>query len=140
MTRHSNYGQWFWRTRRRVVLLYSLLLMTAPIHAGAQTQRCGWLNFGFNAMKPDEIAFQDSERIWRIVKNAGKWPLIRQSDMYPNTQPSYTYAGVRADDYLTCMCLTVEAGDDGSITKMSRAHLIPISRCLNDRKLWQPSD
>jgi hypothetical protein len=58
----------------------------------------------------------------------------------PEYSPSDTYTDVRADDYLTCMCLTVEASDDARITKANHIHLIPISHCLNDRKLWQPPD
>jgi hypothetical protein len=88
MTTHSNRGEWFCRAREATLLLYSysLLLLAAPVDAGAQTQRCGWIDFGFNSMKSDEIAFHDSERIWRLSRNAGTWPLIRQSDMYPNTR------------------------------------------------------
>ncbi|WP_174956441.1 MULTISPECIES: DUF4087 domain-containing protein [Burkholderia] len=119
-------------------MLYSALVLMCPIHADASGDRCGWLDLSRNSSKNNAIEFHDSERIWMVDREAGQWPLIRQSDMYPNTTKSYTYPSVREEDYLTCACMVFESVDGGDVTKMRRARLIPIDRCLRDKNLWQP--
>ncbi|KVL21548.1 hypothetical protein [Burkholderia sp. MSMB1826] len=130
--------KWVFRMRKWIAVSCSALVSMGPIHADASGDRCGWLDLSQSTVKRDAIEFHDSERIWLVNRDAGQWPLIRQSDMYPNRAASYAHSDVREEDQLTCACMAFESVDGGVVSKMRRARLIPIERCLNDRNLWQP--
>ncbi|KER70467.1 hypothetical protein HR51_18225 [Burkholderia cepacia] len=63
---------------------------------------------------------------------------MRSTTQHPYTTKSYTDSSVHEEDYLTCACMVFESVDGGDVTKMRRARLVPIDRCLHDKNLWQP--
>lgn len=137
---HDSRWRFVLRRRQWCAVSCAALVLTGPAAAHASGDRCGWLDLSSSGARENEVVFRDGEQNWRIDRNAGRWPVIRQSDMYPNTTRSEVYSGVHNEDYLTCACMVFESVEYSHVSKISHARLIPIARCLNDKKLWQPTD